>query len=64
VEKSNNPEYPEGTKVVGNFGWRDSTIHKPEAVDKNKTNFEAMYKMPDLKGLPESYALGAVGLTG
>ncbi|CAG7824503.1 unnamed protein product [Allacma fusca] len=60
VTESRNPEYPEGTKVVGSFGWRDLTVHKPS----EKFNPLDIYKLPDMKGLPESYALGSVGMPG
>ena len=51
-----------GTKVVGYFGWRDHTVFKP---DPNSERYlETIYKMPNMKGLPDSYALGAVGMPG
>jgi len=60
VLKSKNPKYPVGTQLVGNFGWRNLTIYTPGDVE----NFETAYKMPDMKGLPDSYALGSIGMPG
>lgn len=60
VLKSRHPDYPEGTKVIGYFGWRDRTVYNPDLV-KGPAWF---YKLPDLKGLPESLALGALGMPG
>jgi prostaglandin reductase 1 len=62
VLKSRNPEYPEGTQIYGNFGWRTLTIYKP--VPNGPRNYQTMYKLPDMKGLPASYALGVVGMPG
>jgi prostaglandin reductase 1 len=61
VVKSRNSEFPEGTQVVGNFGWRDLTIYKPQPGANDPTS---IYRMPDMKGLPDSYALGCVGMPG
>jgi prostaglandin reductase 1 len=62
VLKSRCPEFPEGSQVVGNFGWRDLTIYKvdPTGPRANST----ITKMPDMKGLPDSYALGCMGMPG
>jgi len=60
VLKSKNPKYPVDSQVVGNFGWRNLTIFKPG----DEESFETVYKKPDLKGLPDSYALGSVGMPG
>ncbi|CAG7823438.1 unnamed protein product [Allacma fusca] len=61
VLKSRHPRFPEGSKVVAYVGWRDLTICSP---DKMKAVFSGVLPLPDLKGLPNSYALGAVGMTG
>jgi NADPH-dependent curcumin reductase CurA len=61
VLKSRNPKFPEGSKVLAYVGWRDHTICNPE---KMKGMFSMVIPMPDLMGLPDSYALGAVGMTG
>ncbi|CAL8110122.1 unnamed protein product [Orchesella dallaii] len=60
VLKSRCPEYPEGSQVVANFGWVERTIFKPE----RDHGVETIYKMPEMKGLPDSYALGTVGRPG
>ncbi|CAG7824502.1 unnamed protein product [Allacma fusca] len=60
VLQSKTTAVPEGSLVMGNFGWRDLTVYKPEA-DVNYDNF---YVLQEMKGLPESFALGAVGRIG
>jgi prostaglandin reductase 1 len=59
VLESRNPDYAVGSQVVGNFGWRDLTIYKPASQ-----SWLTLYPMPDLKNLPDSYALGAIGMPG
>jgi len=60
VIQSQHPDYPIGTKVTGFFGWRDRTVYNPDLV-RGKAWF---YKLPDLKGLSESYTLGVLGMPG
>ena len=60
--KSRNAEFPEGTQVVGYFGWRDLTVYKPDT--KGPRSWTTIYKLPDMKGLPDSYALGCLGMPG
>lgn len=60
VIKSRSPEYEEGSKVVGLFGWRDTTKCNPSL----HTEIEYLYPLPDMKSLPESYAIGSVGRVG
>jgi prostaglandin reductase 1 len=62
VIKSRHPQFPEGTKVVGNFGWRDLTLAKPGTPAEQGP--ATVYKMPNLRGLPDSYALGVCGMPG
>jgi len=62
VIKSKCSEFPEGSQVVGGFGWRDLTIYKPTTGGPRIYN--TIHKLPDLQGLPVSYALGAVGMPG
>jgi prostaglandin reductase 1 len=62
VIKSRCPEFPEGCQVVGHFGWRDLTIYKPDP--NGPRAYPAVYKIPDMKGLPDAYALGCMGMTG
>lgn len=55
VLKSRCAEFPEGSQVVGNFGWRDLTIYKPEP---NGIRFySTIHRLPEMKGLPDSYAV-------
>jgi prostaglandin reductase 1 len=61
VLQSRNREFPEGSQVVGSFGWRDLTIYKPKPGEASP---DGVYKMPDMKGLPDSYALGSLGMPG
>lgn len=62
VIKSRCDEFPEGTQVIGYFGWRDVTVYKP--VPNGIRTFQTIQKMPELKGLPDSYALGCLGMPG
>ncbi|CAG7730387.1 unnamed protein product [Allacma fusca] len=62
VIKSRHPQFPEGSQVVNNFGWRDLTVSKPGTPDEQEPS--TTYGMPDLRGLPDSYALGACGMPG
>jgi len=62
VIKSRNPQFPEGTQVVGQWGWRDLTIFKPGSVAEQGPT--TVYKLPNMRGLPDSYALGALGMPG
>jgi len=62
VLKSRCPEFPEGCRVVGYFGWRDLTVYK---VDPNgPRGYTTIYELPEMKGLPDSYALGCMGMPG
>ncbi|CAH0761934.1 unnamed protein product [Diatraea saccharalis] len=58
VQDSKDPRYPVGRKVVTHKGWCDYTI----ANASSET--DRVYKLPDLKGLNESLAVGAVGMPG
>lgn len=61
VEESKDPRYPVGTKVVAHKGWCDyCIINSANATDF----FNKVYKLPNLKGLPESFGIGAVGMPG
>jgi len=62
VLKSRCAEFPEGCQVVGYFGWRDLTIYKP--VPGGPRMYSTIQKMPEMKGLPDSYALGCMGMPG
>jgi len=60
VLKSKCATFPQGSKVVGLFGWRDITLWRPD----DHPEIEYLYPLPDMKGLPESYAIGSVGRPG
>jgi prostaglandin reductase 1 len=60
VIQSKNDNYPVGSTVFGNFGWRSLTIVDPKSF-KNKYD---VYLLPDLGELPSSLALGALGMPG
>jgi len=62
VVKSRCPEFPEGSQVVGYFGWRDLTVYKVDP--KGPRSYTTIHKMPTMKGLPDSYALGCMGMPG
>ncbi len=62
VLKSKCSEFPEGSQIVGGFGWRDLTIYKP--IEGGIRAYNTIHKMPEMKGLPDSFALGAVGMPG
>lgn len=62
VIKSRCDEFPEGSQVVGYFGWRDLTIYKP--IEGGVRSYNSILKMPEMKGLSDSYALGALGMPG
>ncbi|CAG4961164.1 unnamed protein product [Parnassius apollo] len=59
VIESKNSKYSVGAKVVSHIGWCDYGIVK--MFDDPLTR---PYKLPDLKGLPTSYGIGAVGMPG
>ncbi|CAL8099811.1 unnamed protein product [Orchesella dallaii] len=62
VLKSRCADFPEGTQVVANFGWRDLTVMKVPPAEKR--GFDSIHAMPEMKGLPDSYALGCLGMPG
>lgn len=62
VLESKNAEFPVGTHVISFKGWKDHYIVNPNAPVIGIMN--KIIKVPDLKGLPISYAIGAVGMIG
>jgi len=62
VVASNNPGFKVGDNFVTYFGWRTHTIYKPEANEA--PSMQSPMPVPDLKGLPVSLALGAIGMPG
>ncbi|XP_041980604.1 prostaglandin reductase 1-like [Aricia agestis] len=61
VLESKDPKYPRGTKVVSHAGWCDYCVINP---GKFTSDFEIIYKMPDLQDLSDSIALSAAGMVG
>lgn len=61
VEESKDPNYAVGTKVVTHKGWCDYCIVNPSLPTAPG---QSIYKMPDMQGLPESLAVGAIGMPG
>jgi prostaglandin reductase 1 len=57
ILESKDKNFPVGKKVVGHFGWRTHTISK--AGDEAEP-----YLMPDMYGLPNSAAVGLLGMPG
>lgn len=62
VEESKNSEYPVGTRVVSHKGWRDYSVINPK--EKGNEFGDMFYKLPDILGLSESHAVGALGMPG
>jgi len=63
IVKSSNTSFPEGGLVYGDFGWRDLTLFRPT----QEKSWRSMYLLPDYFNkhrVPESYALGAIGMPG
>lgn len=60
VIESKNPDYPVGSTVFGNFGWRTLTAVNP----KKFPNKHDLYILPDLGDLSPSIGLGALGNPG
>lgn len=61
VLESKDPRFPTGSRVVSHKGWCDHSIinasEKPSIMD-------TVYKLPNLKDLPVSLGVGAVGMHG
>ena len=66
VLETKHPRYPEGTTWLCFFGWRTHGIISPdkEAAPPTGPAFPKEAGMPYYKGLPESLALGVIGMTG
>ena len=68
VIESKNPEYPEGTVVVNQFGWRDLTVYNPGKTSKAKSALLGGPKIEKAISLPAeisgSHLLGAIGMPG
>uniref|UniRef100_A0A1B6E909 15-oxoprostaglandin 13-reductase n=1 Tax=Clastoptera arizonana TaxID=38151 RepID=A0A1B6E909_9HEMI len=64
VVESKHKDYPVSTNVFAYFGWRLYTICNPECVNTGLNITGKLEAIPDFEGLPLSYALGALGMTG
>ena len=60
MTKSNNAEYPVGTVVVANLGWRTHTVVTSEALKKSLRLFKVDPSLP----VSPSTALGVLGMPG
>lgn len=60
VTKSRNEGYPEGSFIVGHFGWRNRTVINPDLVKVPLP----VYVLPNLAPYDRSWALGPLGLPG
>ena len=61
---SKNSKFPKGSHVVGQLGWRSLTLVKPTTPGPDKSSAAGLELLPDLGGLPISYALGVCGMPG
>ncbi|KAA0202665.1 hypothetical protein HAZT_HAZT003409 [Hyalella azteca] len=67
VIESKNAEYPVGTRLVGQLGWRSHTLLPLKKADGTTaddlfSNFAPL--LPEIEGLPHSTALGVLGMPG
>jgi len=63
VEKSNNPDYPEGSEILVYGGWVERAVINPK-LQLPGIDMGAPWVIPDLKGLSSRLTLGALGMTG
>lgn len=59
VIETKNENYPKGTIVFAQVGWRTHTIVDPLSFKKHE-----FYELPDFGGLPISLGVGALGMPG
>ncbi|XP_050346861.1 prostaglandin reductase 1-like [Nymphalis io] len=62
VVDSKDPQFPIGSRVISHEGWCDYSVIKTDARD-DKFDIQVSL-LPDLKGLPPTFALGVVGMLG
>ncbi|KAJ8959358.1 hypothetical protein NQ318_022044 [Aromia moschata] len=60
IVESNNPKFPVGRYVLGDFGWRTHTISNGKPIGSSRFP----YLLPDFGELPLSYGLGVFGMPG
>ncbi|XP_053607436.1 prostaglandin reductase 1-like [Plodia interpunctella] len=62
VKESKDPKYPVGSRVVTHRGWCTYSIINMSIIPTGRS--DKQYALPDLKGLPLSLAVGAIGMPG
>ncbi|XP_047738275.1 prostaglandin reductase 1-like [Hyalella azteca] len=66
VIESKNLEYPVGSRVLGDFGWRSHTLLPLKKADGTTADdvYNFAHLLPEIEGLPHSTALGVLGRPG
>lgn len=62
VLESKNSEFPEGSTIFGQFGWRTHKVLNPTELQKK--TFQDCYILPNCPGHPASLGLGLLGMPG
>ena len=62
VLESKNPEFPEGSTVFGQFGWRTHTVVNPSELKMKAP--QDCYILPDCPNHPSSLGVGYLGMPG
>jgi len=62
IIETKNKDYPVGRRIVGHLGWRTHTIVNPN--QKGDDLSHTPYVVPDLGNLPNSAAIGLLGMPG
>ncbi|XP_046959796.1 prostaglandin reductase 1-like [Vanessa cardui] len=63
VQQSKDPNFPVGSRIVSHKGWCDYAVINI-AKDVRNYYLDVTYKLPDLKGMSPSIAIGTVGMPG
>ncbi|XP_050501409.1 prostaglandin reductase 1-like [Diabrotica virgifera virgifera] len=61
IVESKNSKFPEGTYIVGEYGWRTHTISNGKGA---VNGLPSVWIIPDIEDLPHSLALGVLGMPG
>jgi prostaglandin reductase 1 len=62
ILESKNPNWPIGKKILAGLGWSTHSTFNPEKIDENVTVMPRI--LPDFGDLPDSLALGTLGMPG
>ena len=62
IIESKNSQFPVGSDIFGQFGWRSHTVLNPTIIQKNA--FRDCYIYPKFGDLPKSLGLGYLGMPG